>query len=86
VQTIILDKPTRMTVKEANKKYYPNSYIMVNCEMDSNLIIGGDVYAYAPLRHDGSLTELKFNLSRGGRHGVVCSRYTKDPLDGGTAS
>jgi hypothetical protein len=80
----VLEKPVRMTVEDANEKFYPNTYIMVNCEVDLGLPLSGDVYAYAPMKHDGSLTRLLSELSRSKKYGIVDMSLTKDPLEGGS--
>ena len=74
----------RMTVEEADERFYPNSYVMINCEWDTSLIVAGEVVAYAPLKHDGSLSRLKHELAVSGKYGDVFLNLTKDPLDGGS--
>ena len=82
-----LEKPVWMTVKEANEKYYPNTYVMINCEVDTGLPIAGEVVAYAPLKNNGGeISKLKSKLARSGKYGVVDINQTKDPLDGGALS
>jgi len=81
-----LEKPIWMTVEEADKKYYPNSYVMVNCEIDQDFIVlAGEVMAYAPSKNGGVLSQLKMELARSGEYGEVSLNRTKDPLDGGVA-
>ena len=79
-----LEKPVRMTVDEANEKFYPNSYLMVNCELDTGAVVAGEVIAYAPLKEQGPLVDYAGELSRDGKHGEVVKLNTKDPLDGGS--
>ena len=77
-----LDKPLRMTVEEANKEFYPNTYLMVNCEMDLGAAIAGEVIAYAPLKKQATLVDYAWELEAKGTHGEVSVFDTKDPLDG----
>jgi translation elongation factor EF-1alpha len=80
-----LEKPLRMTVDEAQKKFYPNSYVMVNCEWESGLIEVGEVVAYAPQKNNGgTLLTLADELQDSGKYGEVMMGHTKDPLDGGS--
>jgi len=76
------DKPLRMTVEEANKKFYPNTYLMVNCEMDLGAAIAGTVIAYAPLKKQGSLVDYAWELGEKNENGEVRVFDTKDPLNG----
>ena len=48
-----LDHPVWMTVDEADEKLYPNSYIMIHCEVDTGLTTAGYLVAYAPLKNGG---------------------------------
>jgi len=80
-----LEKPTWMTAKEADKKYYPDSYIMVNCKIEEGNIVSGEVVAYAPMKNNGGqLGNYKRELTLAGKYGVVFIMQTKDPLDGGS--
>jgi hypothetical protein len=80
-----LEKPTWMTVGEADEKFFPNVYVIANCEMGRGDIIAGNVVAYAPMRNnDGKIYDLVSELSRTGEHGEVWFRFTQDPLDGGS--
>jgi hypothetical protein len=81
----VLEKPVWMTTDEAQEKFYPNSYVMVNCVWENGGIIGGEVYAYAPMKNNGGqLSQLVDDLSDAGGHGDVWLRRTQDPLDGGS--
>ena len=74
-----------MTVEEAEKKLYPNSYVMVNCELHLGIPVAGEVVAYAPMKNnDGELCQLADNLILSGDYGSVILEMTADPLDGGS--
>ena len=82
---IILEKPERIRVNDAWNKYYPNTFIMINCENmweDPNYI--GEVVAYAPLTKKGPLIDLVDQLVVEGHSGECCIVNTKDLLDGGS--
>lgn len=80
-----LEKPLLMTTEEATKKFYPDSYIMVNCKLERGDIVSGEVVAYAPMKNNGgALSRLKRELTIAGEYGDVYEMYTKDPLDGGS--
>lgn len=79
-----LETPLRMTVEEANKEFYPNFYIMINCDVDMGAAIAGDVIAYAPLKRKGSLVDYMDELTLSSSFGEVRMRDTTDPLDGGS--
>jgi hypothetical protein len=78
-----LEKPIWMTVDEADKKYYPNKYIMINCEVDTGLAIAGEVVAYASPKN-GEFSDYKHQLAQSGQCGEMYVGITKDPLDGGS--
>ena len=80
---IKLEKPIRMTVEEAEEAFYPNYYLMINCEMPRGSIIAGEVVAYAPMKESRPLHEYCSQLEDSGEYGWVMIMYTKDPLDGG---
>ena len=80
-----LEKPVQMTTDEAQEKFYPNSYVMVNCVWENGCIISGEVFAYAPMKNNGGqLSRLSSELTRSGEYGDVKLSNTKDPLDGGS--
>jgi len=80
----MLEHPVWMTVEEADKKFFPNSYVIINCVLERGDIIAGFVVAYAPMRNNGGkLSALVDELSESGEHGEVWFRFTQDPLDGG---
>ena len=80
-----LEKPVMMTAEEADKKFYPDSYIMVNCKLEHGRIISGEIVAYAPMKNNGGeLSRFKRELTHAGGYGEVYTRQTKDPLDGGS--
>jgi len=79
-----LETPIWMTVEEASKKFYPNSYIMINCELDRGCPIAGQVVAYSPLKNKGILIDYVDELSSSGSGGEVTVEDTVDPLDGGS--
>jgi|GEM_PF-1078707 len=82
-----LNPPIRMTTEEAQEKYYPHSYVMINCEreQENGWIIAGEVVAYANARNNGGmLVKLQDELTDAGKCGEVTLELTKDPLDGGS--
>ena len=80
-----LEKPIWMTTEEAQKKFYPNSYVMVNCVLDCGCTVSGEVVAYAPMKNNGGmLSKLQDELTDSGEYGEVRLKLTKDPLDGGS--
>ena len=80
-----LEKPLWMTTEEAEKRYYPNSYVMINCVMDEGDVASGEVVAYAPMMNNGGqLCDLADDLCDAGMYGDVWLLRTKDPLDGGS--
>jgi len=82
-----LEKPIRMTTDEAQKKLYPNSYVMINCEreQENGWVVAGEVVAYAPMKNNGGmLSRLADELFDLGKYGEVKLQRTKDPLDGGS--
>jgi hypothetical protein len=81
----MLEKPTWMTVKEADKKFFPNSYLLTHCETESGCASAGYVVAYAPMRNNGGkLSALMDELTDSNNHGEVVVQQTQDPLDGGS--
>ena len=72
-----------LTEEEANKRYYPNSYIMVECSREG-YILKGRVIAFAPLNELPALSEYANELYRAGKHGHVTLTNTKDPFEGRT--
>jgi hypothetical protein len=80
-----LENPVRMTEEEANEKFYPNSYVMIHCEMgELGRLISGEVVAYAPLKKKGPLVDYAWDMSDNGSFGEIIINDTKDPLDGGS--
>jgi len=80
-----LEKPVWMTIDEAEEKFYPDSYVMINCKWEHGLIVAGEVFAYAPMKNNGGqLGRLASELTRSGEYGAVKLNRTKDPLDGGS--
>jgi hypothetical protein len=80
-----LGKPVLMTIDEAEEKFYPDSYVMVNCKLERGRVAAGEVFAYAPLKNNGGqLGQLATDLARSGNYGKVKLNRTKDPLDGGS--
>ena len=81
-----LEKPEKMRVNEARKKYYPNSFLMINCENKwedyPNYV--GEVIAYAPLKKKGPLVDLLWKINEEGVNGECSMINTKDILDGGS--
>ena len=75
----ILEIPVRMTEVEANEKFYPNSYVMVNCERDESMTLYGEVLAYAPLKKKGPLCDYTDELHNSGNYGYVTMTDTDDP-------
>ena len=71
------------TETEANKKFYPNSYIMVECVREG-MVLKGRVAAYAPLNMSSTLLDYATELNKSGNFGRVIISDTKDPLDGGS--
>jgi len=79
-----LEKPLFMTTDEAQKKYYPNAYVMINCTLARGNIVSGEVVAFAPMKNNGGqLSRLADDLCDAGSYGEVWLEYTQDPLDGG---
>ena len=79
-----LEEPVKMTVCEANRHFFPNSYLMINCELDLGASVAGEVVAYAPLKQKGPLVDYAWLLQDEGGFGEVRVKNTKDPLDGGS--
>lgn len=79
-----IEKPSRITIAEANKMFHPNSYVMVACEISRGAVVAGEVVAYAPLEQKGTLVDYGWELSADGRFGEVTIEDTIDLLDGGT--
>ena len=82
-----LEEPIWMTIDEAQERFYPNSYVMVNCEREdeSGWIVSGKVVAYAPMKNNGGmLSQLVSELCNLDEFGEVRLQRTKDPLDGGS--
>ena len=79
----MIEHPRRMTVEEADTQFYPNSYIMVHCELDEGVVFAGQVVAFMPLKQQGELIDYADELLLSGRFGEVRKLNTKDPLDGG---
>ena len=72
-----------LTEEEANERYYPNSYIMVECFREG-YILRGRVVAYAPGKMMPELLEYGRELNLSGKFGRVISNHTKDPFEGRT--
>ena len=79
---IKLDQPLRLTVEEANEKFYPNTYLMINCKIELGATLEGDVIAYSPIKKQGSLVDYAWELGGSDENGEVSVFDTKDPLDG----
>ena len=72
-----------LTESEANDKFYPYSYIMVECFYDGD-ILKGRVVAYAPNEMSPALLDYATELNKSGECGRVITNYTKDPFEGRT--
>ena len=70
-----------LTEEEANERYYPNSYIMVECFREGH-ILKGRVAAYAPLDKSLGLSYYARELNLSGKYGLVIVTDTKDPFEG----
>ena len=70
-----------LTEEEANERYFPNSYIMVECFYEG-LTLNGRVVAYAPLKKSMGLTHYSRELNLSGKYGLVVITDTKDPFEG----
>lgn len=80
----VLKKPERMRIKEAKEKFYPNSFLMINCEnMWDDYNFFGDIIAYAPLETQGYLIDWMDKMIDEGYDGDCTVEMTKDILDGG---
>ncbi|MCL1883073.1 MAG: hypothetical protein FWF81_04885 [Defluviitaleaceae bacterium] len=80
-----LEKPIWMTVEEADEKFFPDVYVITNCETRGGDIASGVVVAYAPMRNNGGVIyDLADELHKSGEHGEVYFRLTQDPLEGGS--
>jgi hypothetical protein len=81
----MVENPKRMTVSEANKHFYPYSYLMVECEEEPiGYAIAGIVIAYAELEKKGEMVDYSWDLCLSGEMGEVVTHDTRDILDGGT--
>jgi hypothetical protein len=80
----ILDSPVWLTEDEANRQFYPETYIMTHCERDDEMILRGYVVAHAPLKKKRALVDYAGELSISEQHGRVIITNTKDPADGGS--
>jgi hypothetical protein len=78
-----LSNPMQMTKEEANEKFYPNAYAMVNCEIYGTQIVSGDVIAYAPAKELEFLVDYADELAESdkfsNKFGIVIVCNTKDP-------
>ena len=72
-----------LTEEEANKRYYPNTYVMVECFYEG-LILRGRVVAHAPLEKSLGLSYYARDLNVSGKYGRVIVTNTKDPFEGRT--
>ena len=79
-----IENPSRMTIEKANKDFYPNSYVMVNCELERGSVIAGKVVAFSSLERKGALVDYAWSLSANPASGEVTIEDTIDLLDGGT--
>jgi len=81
---IKIKSPIKMSVDDANEKFYPNAYIMANCEMEEGNFSEGYVVAIAPQGSYGILKNYQRALLKDSSNGEVHMETTKDPLDGGS--
>jgi len=79
---IKFDNPLTLTEEDANERFYPDSYIMIQCVYEDE-ILRGRVVAHAPLG-DEELSNHAERLNKKGEFGMVILTDTKDPLDGGS--
>ena len=79
----ILESNEVLTEEEANVRYYPNAYIMVECFYEG-LVLKGRVAAYAPPDKSMGLNYYARELNMSGKHGHVIVTDTKDPFEGRT--
>ena len=80
----ILDTPVYMTVEEATDEYYPNSVVMINCEVEHDWPKAGYVAA-AETEESRDYSELKdyeMELKKDSKNGEVCFIKTRYPLEG----
>ena len=81
----VLEKPERMRINEAKEKYYPNSFLMINCEnMWNDYNFYGEVTAFAPLSKKGLIIELADKLMEEDSDLEWVTVDSKDILDGGS--
>ena len=79
-----IENPIRMTIEKANKEFFPNSYIMVNCDLERGGVVAGKVVAFTSLENKGPLVDYAWDLSSNPASGEVTIEDTIDLLDGGT--
>ena len=77
-----IESPIHMTVEAANKFFKPDSYVMINCELDRGSVVAGLVIAHAPLEQKGELVDFAWGLPKND-YGKVSIEDTVDLLDGG---
>ena len=77
-----IENPIRMTVEAANEKFQPESYVMVNCELDRGSVVAGLIIAHAPLEKKGDLVDFAWELSTDNVYGEVSIEDTIDLLNG----
>ena len=76
-----IEAPVRLTVEEANKRFEPESYVMVHCEVQRGASIAGLVIAHAPLDEKGELVDFAWALPNE-TYGDVSVNDTVDLFDG----
>lgn len=75
-----LDPPLLMTEREANEKFYPDSYVMKGCYR-VGWDLHGYVVAHAPLGNE-ELSDYANKLFFESEPWTVTLSFTKDPFDG----